>query len=45
MRMRATLRQSGISGSRDMAHIWHMRGEKVARVQVFGAHEDARAAL
>ncbi len=45
MRMHATLRQSGISGSRDMAHIWHMRGDKVARVQVFGAHDDARAAL
>ena len=45
MRMHATLRQSGISGSRDMAHIWHMRGPKVARVQVFGSHDDARAAL
>ncbi len=45
MRMHATLRQSGISGSRDMAHIWRMRGDKVARIQVFGAHEDARSAL
>ena len=45
MRMQATFRDSGISGSRDMAHIWHMSGEKAARVQVFGSHEDARAAL
>ena len=45
MTMHATMRQSGISGSLEMAHIWHMRGEKVARVQVFGSHEAARAAL
>ena len=45
MRMHATLRISGISGSRDFAHIWHIRDGKAARVQVFGAHEDARAAL
>ena len=45
MTMHATLRHSGISGSREFAHIWHMRGDKVARVQVFGAHDDARAAL
>jgi ketosteroid isomerase-like protein len=45
MTMHATLRHSGISGSRDFAHIWHMRGDKVARAQVFGAHDDARAAL
>ena len=45
MRMHATLRRSGISGWFDMAHIWHMRGDKAARVQVFGSHDDARAAL
>lgn len=45
MRMHATLRRSGIAGVTDMAHIWHMRGEKAVRVQVFGSHEDARAAL
>jgi ketosteroid isomerase-like protein len=45
MRMHATFRDSGITGSLDMAHIWHMRGDKAARVQVFGSHEDARAAL
>ena len=45
MTMHATLRHSGISGSRDFAHIWHMRGGKVARAQVFGTHDDARAAL
>jgi ketosteroid isomerase-like protein len=45
MRMHATMRQSGISGSLEMAHIWHMRGDKAARVQVFGTHEDARVAL
>ncbi len=45
MTMHATLRHSGISGSRNFAHIWHMRGDKVARAQVFGAHDDARAAL
>ena len=45
MTMYATFRESGISGSREMAHIWHMRDGKAARVQVFGSHEDARAAL
>ena len=45
MRMHATFRDSGLSGSREMGHIWHMRDEKAARVQVFGSHEDARAAL
>lgn len=45
MRMHATFRDSGISGSREMAHIWHIRGDKAARVQVFGSHDDARAAL
>ena len=45
LRLHATLRRSGIGGTLDMAHIWHMRGDKVARVQVFGAHDDARAAL
>jgi hypothetical protein len=43
MRMHATFRDSGIGGSREMAHIWHMRGDKAKRVQVFGSHEDARA--
>ena len=43
MTMHATMRQSGIAGSREMAHIWHWRGNKAARVQVFGSHEDARA--
>ena len=45
MTMHATFRESGISGAREMAHIWHMRGDRAARVQVFGSHEDARAAL
>ena len=45
MRLHATFRDSGISGSRDMAHIWHMRDGKAVRVQVFGSHQDARAAL
>jgi hypothetical protein len=45
MQMHATLRISGISGALEMAHIWHMRGDKAERVQVFGSHEDARAAL
>jgi ketosteroid isomerase-like protein len=45
MMMHATFRDSGISGSREMAHIWHIRDGKAARVQIFGSHEDARAAL
>jgi ketosteroid isomerase-like protein len=45
MRIHATMRRSGIRGTLEMAHIWHMRGDKAARVQVFGSHEDARAAL
>jgi ketosteroid isomerase-like protein len=45
MRMHATFRESGIAGARDMAHIWHMREDMAARVQVFGSHDDARAAL
>lgn len=44
MKLTATLRQSGITGTYDMAHIWHMRGGKVHRAQVFGSHDDARAA-
>jgi ketosteroid isomerase-like protein len=45
MTMHATFRDSGISGSREMAHIWHIEGDEVARVRVFGSHDDARAAL
>lgn len=45
MRLQATLRHSGITGIYDMAHIWHMRGDKVERARVFGSHEDARAAI
>ena len=45
LNMHATLRHSGISGSHEMAHIWHFRGDKAARVQIFGSHDDARAAL
>ena len=45
MRLNATLRLSGIAGAMDMAHIWHMRGERVFRCQVFGSHEAARAAV
>jgi ketosteroid isomerase-like protein len=44
MNIHGTLRHTGISGSREMAHIWHWRGDKAARVQIFGSHEDARAA-
>jgi len=43
--MHATMRLSGISASREMAHIWRFRDGKVVRVKVFGAHEDARAAI
>ena len=44
-KLHATFQETGIRGSLDMAHIWHMRGDKAARVQVFGSHDDARAAL
>ena len=45
MKMHATLRHTGFSGALEMAHIWHMRGDKATRIQVFGSHAEARAAL
>ena len=45
MLMHATFRDSGLSGSREKGHICHMREGKAARVQDYGSHADARAAL
>jgi ketosteroid isomerase-like protein len=45
MTMHATFRESGISGSREMGHVWHIEGGRATRVRVFGSHADARAAI
>lgn len=45
MTIGGTMRQSGIAGSREMAHIWEFSDGKAVKVRVFGAHDDARAAL
>ena len=45
MSLHATLRFTEFEGAKEMAHIWHFRGDKAYRVQVFGEHAKARDAF
>ena len=42
MNLHAKLRFTEFEGAKEMAHIWHFRGDKAYRVQVFGSHDRAR---